>query len=425
MKWKTEAILCVIILLVGVSVAVADDQVMFNYQGRVRVQGQPFNGTGYFKFAIVNNPGTITLWSNDGTSVGGGEPAASIAVPVTEGIFNVMIGDPDLGMEPINRSIFNHPSQIKLRIWFSDGVHGFQRLLPDRRIVNPQLIGIVSGTQDFTIYVNGATGNDENNGLTTDTAKRTIQAAVDVLPERLQCNVTIDIADGVYREEVKVYDIAVEPGKTLTFLGDQNWTPSSSGDPAVRITGTDNDITHEKVRRAAFQGINFHHILVKGFLLDYTTHAAVEFNQGHGWVENCKAAHNNMGFGVANNSRIPFNNCVAESNDTYGFSIGPFCWVNLENCVAKYNGSNGVMLNSFCKGSFLSSGDFSNNGENGVHLTNKSLGVFCDGYSGEIRNNGGYGLAAIIDSVSWRHTKNTFSGNALGDVLTGTGGHAY
>lgn len=123
----------------------AEDQVMFNYQGRVKVQGQAFDGTGYFKFAIVNNPGNITLWSNDGTSSGGNEPSASISAEVYDGIFNVMIGDTTLGMEPLNSSIFNHPDNIKLRIWFNDGSHGFQRLLPDRKIVNPQLLGLSTG----------------------------------------------------------------------------------------------------------------------------------------------------------------------------------------------------------------------------------------------------------------------------------------
>jgi hypothetical protein len=425
MKSKIGAILCAVFLLTWVGAAFAEEQVMFNYQGRVRVQGTAFNGTGYFKFAIVNNAGNVTLWSNDGTSVGGSEPVASIAVDVVEGIFNVMIGDPDIGMEPINRSIFNHPNQIKLRIWFSDGAHGFQQLLPDRRIVNPQLIGLVSGTEDFTIYVNGTTGNDENNGLTTDTAKQTIQAAVDVFADRLRCNVTIKIAPGIYREEVKIYDIAIDPGKVLTFLGDESWTPLLPGDPAVRITGCDSDATHEKVRRAAFQGINFHHIKVKGFLLDYASHSAIEFNQGHGWIENCKAAHNYAGFGVANNSRIVFSNCLAEHNDTYGFAISTFTWVTLENCAAKFNGSIGVMLNQLCAATFFTSGDYSNNTEDGIHVVNKALANFYDGYSGEIRNNGAYGLSVTYDACSANHTRNSFSGNAAGNVVTASGGHTY
>jgi len=414
------------------SSVIADDQVMFNYQGRVRVQGTPYDGTGYFKFAIVNNPGTITLWSNDGTSVDGSEPSASVSVTVTDGIFNVMVGDPALGMEPINRSIFNHPSQIKLRIWFSDGTHGFQRLLPDRRIVNPELMGIISGTEDFTIYVNDTTGNDENNGLTTDTAKLTIQAAVDVLPERLHCNVTIDIADGVYREQVDVFGITVKAGKYLTFLGDENWTPASPGDPAVRITGTDNDTTQGIVRAVAFLARKCYGMKVKGFLFDYTapgggsiTSRGALLIDGHYEMGNCKSAYNKRGFEIGLNATVHFTDCVAEYNDSDGFYLHTGAWGTLTNCISKFNGRMGVIANSLCRADFGTSGDFSNNGENGVHLTNKALGIFLDGYSGEIRNNGGYGLASIIDSVSWRHTKNTFSGNALGDVLTGTGGHAY
>ena len=295
---KKSTILGLCILLAITGAVFADDQVMFNYQGRVRVQGTAFNGTGYFKFAIVNNPGTITLWSNDGTSVGGSEPSASVSVDVTEGIFNVMVGDPDLGMEPINRSIFNHPGKIKLRIWFSDGTHGFQRLLPDRRITNPTLMGISSGIQDFTIYVNDTTGNDENNGLTTDTAKRTIQAAADVLPERLHCNVTIDIADGIYREQVDVFGITVKAGKYLTFLGDESWTPASPGDPAVRITGTEDDTKQGIVRSVAFLARKCYAIKVKGFLFDYTSSTGAVFIDGHYTVENCKSTHNVLLLGI-------------------------------------------------------------------------------------------------------------------------------
>ncbi len=419
-----STILGLCILLVVTGTVFADDQVMFNYQGRVRVQGTAFNGTGYFKFAIVNNPGTITLWSNDGTSVGGSEPSASVSVTVTDGIFNVMVGDPDLGMQPINRSIFNHPSKIKLRIWFSDGTHGFQQLLPDRRLINPQLIGIVSGTEDFTIYVNGKTGNDDDNGLTTDTAKRTIQAAVDVLPERLRCSVTIDIADGVYLEQVDVFGITVKAGKYLIFLGDESWTPAFPGDPAVRITGTDDDTTQGIVRSVAFLARKCYGVKVKGFLFDYASTGGVLIDV-RGEVQNCKVAHNWRGISIQANSEVYFTDCLAEQNDTDGFYICTFSWGTLTNCISKFNGRMGVDVNSLCRADFGTSGDFSNNGENGVHLTNKALGIFLDGYSGEIRNNGGYGLGVIIDSVSWYHIKNTFSGNALGDVLTGTGGHAY
>ena len=240
MKRCMITIIGVLILLNMGSGIYCQENVMFNYQGRVKVQGHSFTGTGNFKFAIVNNAGDESLWSNDMTSAGGGEPTATISISVTDGIFNVMVGDPDAGMSLINRTVFNHPSQIKLRTWFSDGTHGFQQLLPDQKLVNVELLGLRSGTEDFTIYVNGTTGNDENNGLTTDTAKKTIQAAVDVLPERINSNVTISVAAGIYQEEVLVEGITVKTGKKLYMKGDETWTPTGGGEPNVRITGTDN-----------------------------------------------------------------------------------------------------------------------------------------------------------------------------------------
>jgi len=52
---------------------------LLNYQGRVAV-GNPavnFDGSGQFRFALVNAAGNTTYWSNDGTSVGGAQPTAA------------------------------------------------------------------------------------------------------------------------------------------------------------------------------------------------------------------------------------------------------------------------------------------------------------------------------------------------------------
>lgn len=318
--WKLLVGLCVV--LATVSISVAADQVMFNYQGRVKVQGQAFDGPGYFKLAIVNNAGNVSLWSNDGTSTDGSEPTASISVTVTDGIFNVMVGDPDLVMNTINRSVFNQPDKIKLRIWFSDGTHGFQHLLPDRKIVNPELMGIRTGTDDFTIYVNGAIGNDDSSGLKPSKPKKTIQAAVDVLPERLRCNVTVDIADGVYREGIKVFGITVEPEKALTFLGDESWEISSPGDPTVRITGKDSDTTDTIVREYGFWAENCSNIYVKGILFDYHNSSGTTLRQGRYNVHNCKSADNmNSGFASSTNGLVNFYDCIADNNTKCGYYI--------------------------------------------------------------------------------------------------------
>ena len=44
---------------------------MLNYQGRVAVGSTNFDGSGPFKFALVNTDGSTTYWSYDGSSAAG------------------------------------------------------------------------------------------------------------------------------------------------------------------------------------------------------------------------------------------------------------------------------------------------------------------------------------------------------------------
>ena len=43
---------------------------LLNCQGRVTVGGTNFDGTGLFKFALINTTGSSNYWSNDGTVTG-------------------------------------------------------------------------------------------------------------------------------------------------------------------------------------------------------------------------------------------------------------------------------------------------------------------------------------------------------------------
>ena len=105
---------------------------MINYQGRVAV-GDPavnFNGTGEFKFALVNGDGSASYWSNDGTSTEGSEPTAAVSLTVTKGLYSVLLG---ANMTAIPNSVFAN-SDVRLRVWFNDGTNGSQLLTPDQRI---------------------------------------------------------------------------------------------------------------------------------------------------------------------------------------------------------------------------------------------------------------------------------------------------
>jgi hypothetical protein len=98
------------------------------------------NGSGYTNaptVTIAPPPADITyttFWSNDGTSSAGSEPSASVSVGVTNGLFNVVLGDTTLAnMAAIDASLFNQPN-LQLLVWFNDGVNGFAALSPPQNL---------------------------------------------------------------------------------------------------------------------------------------------------------------------------------------------------------------------------------------------------------------------------------------------------
>jgi hypothetical protein len=94
-----------------------------------------FGGTGQFKFALVNNNGTVTFWSNDGSSVAGSQPAAAVSLPVANGLVMTILGDTSIAnMTALPASAFVN-ADVRLRVWFNGG-SGFQQLTPDQRIVS-------------------------------------------------------------------------------------------------------------------------------------------------------------------------------------------------------------------------------------------------------------------------------------------------
>ncbi len=105
-----------------------------SYQGRVLVNGQPYEGTGYFKFAIVDSQGKYT-WNSDVIvrAQSGeqqiGEPQNPIQISVHQGLFSVRLGATPT-MSPISPDAIADPDAV-LRVWFSTNGQNFTQL-PDR-----------------------------------------------------------------------------------------------------------------------------------------------------------------------------------------------------------------------------------------------------------------------------------------------------
>ncbi len=106
---------------------------LVSYQGKVSLNDRSYNGQGYFKFAIVDLSGTTSFWSNDGTSIGGSQPAGAVQLQVASGLFNVLLGEP--GMSPLTAAAFSQSGRA-LRVWFSADNLTFTQLDPDRTIAS-------------------------------------------------------------------------------------------------------------------------------------------------------------------------------------------------------------------------------------------------------------------------------------------------
>ena len=118
------------------------------------VDGEAFDGNGLFKFAIVNDSGSTTYWSNDGTSTAGSEPTASVSVSVNGGLYSLLLGNSAIqGMNAIDPAVFQQHADAKLRVWFNDGTNGFQQLTPDRSFASVPyaMVSGASAIQDGSI----------------------------------------------------------------------------------------------------------------------------------------------------------------------------------------------------------------------------------------------------------------------------------
>jgi hypothetical protein len=138
---------------------------LINYQGRVVVGTTNFDGSGQFKFALVNTAGTTTYWSNDATSTSGSEPTNAVTLTVTKGLYSVGLGDNSLtNMTALPGSVFTN-SDVRLRVWFNDGTHGSQLLTPDQRIATAGYAFMADNIKDGAItstkLANGAVGTTQ------------------------------------------------------------------------------------------------------------------------------------------------------------------------------------------------------------------------------------------------------------------------
>jgi hypothetical protein len=140
MKTKHHRLLRLSILIFVIlhsSLVILHSQVpnLVSYQGRVAVGTVNFEGTGQFRFALVNTAGTTVYWGNAAdTTPADGVPDTAVSLPVSKGLYSVLLGDTAIAnMATIPASVWTN-ADVRLRVWFNDGVNGNQLLTPDQRL---------------------------------------------------------------------------------------------------------------------------------------------------------------------------------------------------------------------------------------------------------------------------------------------------
>jgi hypothetical protein len=98
------------------------------------------DGAGYTSPTIIiaappSNIVYTTYWSNDGSSVAGSQTVSAVSLTVTKGLYAVLLGDTTISnmTVAVPASTFAN-STVNLRVWFNDGVSGFEQLAPDQRL---------------------------------------------------------------------------------------------------------------------------------------------------------------------------------------------------------------------------------------------------------------------------------------------------
>ena len=125
------------VVVAGLSSAHGDIPLMINHQGLVKVDGFPFDGTGQFRFAIVDPDSGHNVWTNDGTKLGTSQtPTDPVTLPVVKGMYNVRLGDASISNMTVIPSTVFDDDNVVLRVWFSDGTHGTEQLDPDQVITS-------------------------------------------------------------------------------------------------------------------------------------------------------------------------------------------------------------------------------------------------------------------------------------------------
>jgi hypothetical protein len=327
-------------LSVGFALSASSPPDAMNYQGVLRNSSdKPLDGTYgmVFRFFSADSGGDEILVDAHGT------------VTVSGGLFNVQLGSGSVtdGSGP------GEYTTLAPRIRVASAGYA----LNTRFVRGMEMVS--NGPLDQ--YVDGITGDDNNDGLSPETAKQTIQAAVDAVPVVLTGPATIHIADGTYHEQVTV-DRRLAWGNVafLSLVGNEI-SPQN-----VVLDGQDTiDATGIMVLGIAeIRGVE-----VTGFLEE-----GIEVNFGLLFVDSCRIIGNGIGTGYD--------------------GIGVFgARADIVDSLIANNGDSGIEIEDGASNVHLSNVAIAGNTGHGIEVDDSSH-VHLGGGTLLIQSNGGIGVRA-------------------------------
>jgi hypothetical protein len=105
---------------------------------------------------------------------------------------------------------------------------------------------------DVTYYVKKLPENEQNIFCSEDAPCSTISRALTLLPDIINCNITIQIADGVYQESILINDREIRQNVMLSFIGESRENTKilqplgSSQDPHIYFVSLDSSSSVRK-----------------------------------------------------------------------------------------------------------------------------------------------------------------------------------
>jgi hypothetical protein len=310
-----RTLVALVVLLGGGAVLAADPPSLVNYQGVLRdSSGAPVPDGPYamqFGFFAEQAPGGSAILLDSQT------------VTATGGLFSVQLGrspvdGPGPGVYTSLTRVFADFPELYLEVQV-----GGETLAPRVPLVSAGYAlnaRTLRGTEVTTagplgLYVNGATGDDGNDGFTPARAKRTIQGAVDAIPPVLRGDVTVRIADGTYSERVLLASrtraglhwirlVGNESSPELVALDGTGIPPHPFLDSGILLTDLPVEIAGITVRNFGGAGEGF------GIQAAYGTYLR---------LHHCRFLNNNVveaAITAADGASIEVEDCVITANST-------------------------------------------------------------------------------------------------------------